>query len=43
MAAPELRLNVTLDLASFRSQLGKLAQTAAAYYYPVNLIINKKI
>ena len=42
MAAPELRLNVTLDLASFRSQLGKLAQTAAAYYYPVNLIIDKK-
>lgn len=42
MAAPELRLNVTLDLASFRSQLGKLAQTAATYYYPVNLIIDKK-
>jgi len=42
MAAPELRLNVTLDLAAFRTQLGKLAQASAAYYYPVNLLINKK-
>ena len=42
MAAPELRLNVTLDLAAFRTQLGRLAQASAAYYYPVNLQINKK-
>jgi len=38
----ELRLDVTLNLAGFRSQLGKLAQTAGAYYYPVNVLINKK-
>ena len=28
MAAPELRLNVTLDLAAFRTQLTKLTSTA---------------
>jgi tape measure domain-containing protein len=42
MAAPELRLNVTLDLVAFRSQLGKLAQASAAYYYPVNLTIDRR-
>jgi len=38
----ELKLDVTLNIAGFRSQLGKLAQTAGAYYYPVNVLINKK-
>ena len=38
----ELRLDVTLNLAGFRTQLGQLAQTAGAYYYPVNVLINKK-
>lgn len=42
MAAPKLQLDVTLNLAAFRKDLGKVAQTAAAYYYPVNLLINKK-
>jgi tape measure domain-containing protein len=38
----QLKLRVNLDLAAFRKDLGKLAQAAAAYYYPVNLLINKK-
>ncbi len=42
MAAPKLQLDVTLNLAAFRKDLGKVAQAAAAYYYPVNLLINKK-
>ena len=42
MAAPELRLDVRLNLATFRTDLGKAAQAAAAYYYPVNLLINKQ-
>lgn len=42
MAAPELRLDVRLNLATFRADLGKAAQAAAAYYYPINLLINKQ-
>jgi tape measure domain-containing protein len=42
MAAPELRLNVTLDLAAFRTQLGKLAQTSASHFYPVKLTIDQR-
>jgi tape measure domain-containing protein len=42
MAAPELRLDVRLNLATFRNDLGKAAQTAASYYYPINLLINKQ-
>jgi tape measure domain-containing protein len=42
MAAPELRLDVRLNLATFRTDLGKAAQAAAAYYYPINLLINKQ-
>jgi tape measure domain-containing protein len=42
MAAPELRLNVTLDLAGFRKELGRVAQAAGAYYYPINLQVNKR-
>jgi tape measure domain-containing protein len=38
----QLKLRVNLDLVAFRKDLGKLAQAAAAYYYPVNLLINKK-
>lgn len=41
MAAPELRLNVTLDLAAFRGQLGKLAQEAGSRYFGVKLSIDK--
>lgn len=41
-SAPKLQLDVTLNLAAFRKDLGKVAQAAAAYYYPVNLLINKK-
>ena len=40
MAAPELRLNVTLDLAAFRGQLDKLAQEAGARYFGVKLSID---
>ena len=32
-----LQLGVTLDLPSFRAQLGQLAQAAAAYRYPINI------
>jgi tape measure domain-containing protein len=42
MAAPELRLNVTLDLAAFRTQLGKLAQTSASHFDPVKLTIDQR-
>jgi tape measure domain-containing protein len=42
MAAPELRLDVRLNLATFRTDLGRAAQAAAAYYYPINLLINKQ-
>ena len=42
MAAPELRLDVRLNLATFRTDLGKAAQAAAAYYYPINLLVNKQ-
>jgi tape measure domain-containing protein len=42
MAAPELRLDVRLNLATFRTDLGRAAQTAASYYYPINLLINKQ-
>lgn len=41
MAAPELRLNVTLDLAAFRGQLGKLAQEAGSRYFGVKLSIDE--
>ena len=42
MAAPELRLDVRLNLATFRTDLGKAAKAAAAYYYPINLLVNKQ-
>jgi tape measure domain-containing protein len=42
MAAPELRLDVRLNLATFRTDLGRAAQAAASYYYPINLLINKQ-
>ena len=38
----QLELSVVLNLANFRTQLGKLAQASAAYYYPVNLTIDKQ-
>jgi lambda family phage tail tape measure protein len=38
----QLKLRVNLDLAAFRKDLGKLAQAAAAYYYPINLQVNKR-
>ena len=38
----QLELSVVLNLANFRTQLGKLAQASAAYYYPINLTINKQ-
>ena len=38
----QLELSVVLNLANFRTQLGKLAQASAAYYYPVNLTIDQK-
>jgi tape measure domain-containing protein len=37
-----LQLSVTLDLAAFRKQLGLAAQAAAAYYYPINVFIDKR-
>jgi hypothetical protein len=38
----QLKLRVNLDLVAFRKDLGKLAQAAAAYYYPINLQVNKR-
>jgi tape measure domain-containing protein len=38
----QLELSVVLNLANFRTQLGKLAQASAAYYYPINLTIDKQ-
>jgi tape measure domain-containing protein len=38
----QLELSVVLNLANFRTQLGKLAQASAAYYYPINLTIDQK-
>jgi len=38
----QLELSVVLNLANFRTQLGKLAQASAAYHYPVNLTIDKQ-
>jgi cysteine synthase len=38
----QLKLQVGLDLAFLRKDLGKLAQAAAAYYYPINLQVNKR-
>lgn len=38
----QLELSVVLNLANFRTQLGKLAQASAAYYYPVNLTIDQR-
>jgi len=40
MAAPELRLDVTLNLAGFRAQLEKLATEAGARYFGVKLSID---
>jgi tape measure domain-containing protein len=40
--AAQLKLQVGLDLAFFRAELGKVATAASAYYYPINLLINKK-
>jgi tape measure domain-containing protein len=41
MAAPELRLNVTLDLAAFRAQLTLLTQEAGARNFGVKLSIDE--
>ena len=41
MAAPELRLNVTLDLAAFRAQLTLLAIEAGAHNFGVKLSIDE--
>ena len=41
MAAPELRLNVTLDLAAFRAQLTLLATEAGAHNFGVKLSIDE--
>jgi tape measure domain-containing protein len=38
----QLELSVVLNLANFRTQLGKLAQASAAYYYPIKLTIDKQ-
>jgi tape measure domain-containing protein len=38
----QLELSVVLNLANFRTQLGKLAQASAAYYYPINLTIDQR-
>lgn len=43
MAAPELRLNVSLDLGFFRQQLQKLTVVAQSEFAPkLNVIVNKK-